>query len=86
MVFILWIRSNRITFIRIPTPTLPIDADLNWAYLTAFYYYYDYVTSGSVGISAHSINVSGWEESTLTWNDVCDACKADIIAHLEDHH
>lgn len=64
----LWVRANRITYIRTPSISIPSYATLDWAYLTAFYYYFDYVTSGSVGVSAHRI-LTGWNESTLTWNN-----------------
>lgn len=63
----LWVRSNRITYIKTPSFSIPSYATLDSAYLTAFYYYFDYVTTGSVGVSAHRIT-SGWNESTLTWN------------------
>lgn len=68
----LWIRANRITYLKFPMPALPENAELTSAYLTAYYYYFNHITSGSVGISAHRINLSGWDESTLTWNAVCE--------------
>ena len=63
----LWVRANRTTYIKTPTPSIPEYAELDWAALTAFYYFFDYITSGSVGVTAHRI-ISPWEESSLTWN------------------
>lgn len=67
----LWIRHNRITYIR-PTSTFtpPTGKVLMNAQLLCDYYYYDYVTGGSMYISAHRV-VRSWSES-MTWNSVAD--------------
>lgn len=68
----LWIRSNRVTYIKVPATSIPAYADLTWAALTAFYYYFDYVDSGSTGISAHKVTGGSWNENTLTWNSIAN--------------
>ena len=63
----LWIRYNRITYIRPQNTFTPPDGlDLIDARLLCDYYYYDYVTGGSMYISAHRA-VKNWSEST-NWN------------------
>ena len=65
----LWIRYNRITYIRPKTTFIPPEGmDIVYASLMCDYYYYDYVTGGSMSISAHRV-VRNWSEST-NWNTV----------------
>jgi len=68
----LWVRSNRISYIKVPTPSIPSYAEVDWAALTAFYYYFDYVTSGAVNVSAHRVTGGSWNEDTLTWNSIAN--------------
>ncbi len=68
----LWVRANRITYVKTPTPSIPDYAEVNWAALTMFYYYFDYVATGGVDVSAHKV-VGNWNENTLTWNSVANA-------------
>lgn len=65
--YMLWVRSNRISYIRVPTPSLPYYASVDWAALTAYYFYFGYVSSGTVSVSAHRVT-KAWDEDTLTWN------------------
>lgn len=67
----LWVRSNRTAyFLNIPVPTIPSFAELNWAALSAYYYYFDNINTGSVLIDAHRIGLGPWDENTLTWNSI----------------
>lgn len=66
----LWVRYNRIPFIKTQTPDIPINATLNWATLSAFYFYNDNISSGSVNVTAHQVTYGNWKPSTLTWNGV----------------
>lgn len=68
---LLWVRSNRITYIKVPTPQLPQDAIVDWAELSAYYYYYSYVTGGMVRVSAHNV-IGSWSEDDLTWNSIAN--------------
>lgn len=64
---ILFARSDRITYIKTPTPSIPDHASLEWAALGIHYYYYNTVSTGQVCVSAHQVT-SPWEERTLTYN------------------
>ena len=66
----LWVRENRIPFIKTQTPDIPTNATLNWATLSAFYFYNDNISSGMVKVSAHQVVYGNWNPSTLTWNGV----------------
>lgn len=63
---ILWARHNRISYIKVPTPSLPSSATVQWAALSLFFYYYEGIV-GSVNLTAHRMT-KPWDESTLTWN------------------
>lgn len=65
---ILWARHNRISYIKVPTPSIPSSATVQWAALSLYFYYYQGIT-GSVNLAAHRVTTP-WEESTLTWNEV----------------
>ncbi len=64
----LWIRSNRITFIKESPFSLPINAELISASLAAYYYYFDGIGGSGLTIRAYEV-LKPWEETTLTWND-----------------
>lgn len=62
----LWVRSDRITYIKANNFSIPVGYALKSAKLIGYYYYYDYVTTGSLLMSAHRVERS-WGEGTLTW-------------------
>lgn len=64
------VKSNRVSFIKTPVPSVPSNRELHWAALTLFYYYPSGVASSSVGITAHRVTAGSWNESTLTWNSI----------------
>ena len=66
----LWVRSNRIPFIKTKSPSMPANATLNWATLSAFYFFNDDITTGTVNVSAHKVVFGNWQHNTLTWNGV----------------
>ena len=68
----LWVRSNRVSYIRVPTPSVPDGSSVDWAELVAYYYYFDYVTSGAVNVSAHRVTGGSWNEDALTWNSIAN--------------
>ena len=63
----LWVRSDRITYIKANNFSIPVGYVLKSAKLIGYYYYYDYVTTGSLLMSAHRVE-QAWSEGTLTWN------------------
>ncbi len=64
----LWIRADRTSYIKSLTTFVPPgNFVLMNAKLIGYYYYYDYVHSGSLLMSAHRVTIP-WSESTLTWN------------------
>ena len=62
----LWIGSTRTTFIRATKPTLPANATITEAKLNAYYYYW--ITTGSLSVTAHKVE-QYWGELTHTWTN-----------------
>ena len=65
---LLWVRSNRISYIKTPDFGLPNGATLQWANLHAYYYYLDNITQGSVTVGAYQV-VNNWSAATQTWSN-----------------
>lgn len=63
----LWVRSNRISYIKAPNLSIPAGSTLNWAHLDAYYFYFDNITSGAVGVGAYLVQ-NYWAESSLTYS------------------
>jgi len=65
----LWVRMNNtmITYIEPDTFTLPSNSEFISAILQCHYYYYDYVTTGSVTAGAYKVE-SAWDETVFNWN------------------
>lgn len=61
------LEGDNIAYIKVPSFTVPNTAELDWAYLTAFYYFPGSVTSGSATVRAYQVN-NYWHQSTLNWN------------------
>lgn len=67
----LWVRDNRIPYIKFATPNIPNNNYLHWASLIMYYYYFDDTSSGHVDVSAHQV-LEPWTASTITWNTMAD--------------
>ena len=64
----LWVRFNRISYLRAPNMNLPAGATLDWATLEMYYYYNDNISSGQLTVGAYQI-LNNWSAAVLTWNN-----------------
>lgn len=64
----LWVRFDRISYLRAPNMNLPAGATLDWATLEMYYYYNDNISSGQLTVGAYQI-MNNWSAAVLTWNN-----------------
>lgn len=64
----LWVRSNRITYVKTSDFQIPENGTLVNADLHCYYYYFDYVSSGYVDVKPYALKDSfSWTEASLTY-------------------
>lgn len=63
----LWVRGNRISYIKTATPSIPSNMYLHYASLITYYFYNDGIESGYVDVTAHQV-YEPWSANRLSWN------------------
>jgi len=63
----LLVGNNQIAYIKTSSFSIPSGTTLDWAYLSVFYYFPADITSGSITVNSHRIEMP-WAEAGLTWN------------------